>query len=124
MDQLACYNPAKGILQVQVEARRRPGRVLDTNSLAVFIDGAYRGNGTPSARASYGVYFGPNSGYNTYGLLPSNLPQTSTRAEIEALVQALRMIVHVFNHDLRLSNIKIASDSSFLVNAMSVWMGK
>jgi ribonuclease HI len=124
MDQLACYNPAKDILQLQVEARGRPGRVLDTNSPVVFIDGACRGNGTPSARASYGVYFGPNSEYNTYGLLPSNLPQTSTRAEIEALVQALNIIVHVFNDDLQLSSIKIASDSSFLVNAMSVWMGK
>ncbi|KAF2833194.1 hypothetical protein CC86DRAFT_365152 [Ophiobolus disseminans] len=80
------YNRAKQILQLQMTIDTEPHPVPDINSLVVFIDGACRGNGTASARASYGVYFGRNSRYNTYECPPSYLPQTSTRAEIEALV--------------------------------------
>ncbi|KAH8731098.1 hypothetical protein GQ44DRAFT_699359 [Phaeosphaeriaceae sp. PMI808] len=63
----------------------KPEPFPDVSSLVVLINGACRGNGTPSAQASYGVYFGPNSPRNTHGLLPKALTQTSTRAEIEAL---------------------------------------
>ncbi|KAJ4367328.1 hypothetical protein N0V83_006909 [Neocucurbitaria cava] len=90
--------------------------------IVVHIDGACRNNGTSTARASYGVYFGPNSPYNSYGRLPQTLPQTSTRAEIEALVQALEIICGIIARDFELLQIKIVTDSSFLVNAMSRWM--
>lgn len=89
--------------------------------MVVSIDGACRGNTTPTARASYGVYFGPGSSHNTYGLLENTLPQTSTRAEIESLLQALNIICKITDEDFWLTRIKIATDSSFLANAMGKW---
>jgi ribonuclease HI len=110
------------VSQLRIKVLSRPDPVPVVSSLVVFIDGACRGNGTPSARASYGVYFGPDSPHNTYGMLPKSLPQTSTRAEIEALSQALDIICQITDEDLLLSEIKIVADSSFLVNAMGRWM--
>ncbi|KAL6703198.1 hypothetical protein ACN47E_010127 [Coniothyrium glycines] len=100
----------------------QPDPVIQQDSMVVYIDGACRDNGGPNARASYGVFFGPSSPYNSYGLVPRNSPQTSTRAEIEALVQALEIICEITDRDFTLSHIKIATDSSFVVNAMSEWM--
>ena len=51
------------------------------------------------------------------------MPQTSTRAEIEALLQALDVIRYVTDiHFNRRSRVIIATDSSFLVKAMTQWM--
>jgi ribonuclease HI len=119
---LVFYNTDKKISQLHMKVRSKPDLVSDETSLVVFIDGACRNNGYPSARASYGVYFGPDSPHNTRGLLHESLPQTSTRAEIEAFSQALAIIREITDADLVLSQIKIATDSSFLVNTMSQWM--
>jgi len=105
-----------------MKVRHKPDPVPDETSLVVFIDGACRNNGQPTARASWGAYFGPNSPYNTYGLLYDFLPQTSTRAEIEAFGQAIAIVQKITDADLKLSRIKIATDSSFLINAMSQWI--
>jgi ribonuclease HI len=122
IDKLVIYNEAKKVSQLQMKVMKYPSPVVDPVSLVVHIDGACRGNGTSSAKASYGVYFGPESPHNTKGQLPQSLPQTSTRAEIEALRQALDVICQVTDQDFTLSYIKIATDSSFVVNAMSRWM--
>jgi ribonuclease HI len=120
--ELVFYNTAKKISQLRMKVIAKPEPYPDVSTLVVHIDGACRGNGTPAARASYGVYFGPKSPHNTFGLVPSSAPQTSTRAEIEALGRALEVICGITDNDLKLSRIKIATDSSFLVNAMSRWM--
>jgi ribonuclease HI len=91
-------------------------------SMVVYIDEACRNNGSPTARASYGIYFGPSSPYNSYGLLPDTSPQTSTRAEIEALSQALKISREITDQDFQLSHIKVATDLSLLANAMCQWM--
>ncbi|KAF1831854.1 hypothetical protein BDW02DRAFT_504337, partial [Decorospora gaudefroyi] len=44
------------------------------------------------------------------------------RSEIEALGQALQIVCEITDRDFQLSSIKIATDSSLLVNAMSQWM--
>jgi ribonuclease HI len=122
LDQLVFYNAAKQVSQLQMKVHSMPDPVPDKGSLVVHIDGACRGNGTPAAKASWGIYFGPGSLHNTYGLVPSSDPQTSTCAEIVALNQALRIICEITDRDYQLMYIKIATDSSFLVNAMSRWM--
>jgi ribonuclease HI len=122
LSQLVFYNTDKKISQLRMKVRSKPDPVPDETSLVVFIDGACRNNGHPTARASYGVYFGPNSPHNTRGLLHESLPQTSTRAEIEAFSRALAIVREITDVDLKLSSIKVATDSSFLVNAMSKWM--
>jgi ribonuclease HI len=60
--------------------------------MVVYVDEVCRNNGTPIARASYGVYVRLNSPHNSYGLLSDSSPQTSTRAEIEALSKALETV--------------------------------
>jgi hypothetical protein len=52
----------------------RPNTPIDPSSLVVYIDGACRGNGTASARASYGVFFGPGSPHNAKGTLSDSIP--------------------------------------------------
>ncbi|KXH65008.1 hypothetical protein CSAL01_12417 [Colletotrichum salicis] len=54
----------------------------------IFTDGASAGNGTPSARAGVGVYFGPNDARNVSEPLEGEL-QTNQRAELAAVLRAL-----------------------------------
>jgi ribonuclease HI len=122
LDQLVVYNAQKKVSQLRMKVMAKPEPFRDEHSMVVYIDGACRNNGAPTARASYGVYFGPDSPYNSYGLLSDSLPQTSTRAEIEALCQAIEIVCEITDRDFKLSHIKIATDSSFLVDAMSQWM--
>lgn len=122
LDQLVTYDTSKHISNLRMKLAGRPQIVTQSGTMVVYIDGACRGNGTPSARASYGVFFGPNSPHNAYGLLASNLPQTSTRAEIESFIQALDIVRRITDADYGLSKIIIATDSIFLVNAMTEWV--
>ncbi|OSS47480.1 hypothetical protein B5807_07427 [Epicoccum nigrum] len=118
---LVVYNSEKQISQLQFQAAGANQPIKrDEFSFVVYIDGACRDNGASDARASYGVYFGPNSAYNTNGLLQAEAPQTSTRAEIEALAAALEVIKRLCKDDLKLQQIKIATDSAYLVDAMSL----
>ena len=120
--ELVSYNTDMMISQLRMVDMCGPEPVPDYSSLVVFIDGACRNNGLPTARASYGIYFGPDSPYNSCGLLDKSLPQTSTRAEIEAFRQALGSILAIIKKYPKLSRIKVATDSSFLVKAMSQWI--
>ncbi|EME77467.1 uncharacterized protein MYCFIDRAFT_212709 [Pseudocercospora fijiensis CIRAD86] len=119
---LVVYNTEKRISQLQFQAMAQSERSRDESSLVVHIDGACRNNGKPNARAAYGVYFGPDSPFNCAGLVPSTIPQTSTRAEIEALAHALEAVQRICNTDFKLCEIKIATDSSFVVDAMARWV--
>ncbi|KAI4946399.1 hypothetical protein J4E86_009104 [Alternaria arbusti] len=110
--ELVSYNTDMMISQLRMVDMCGPEPVPDYSSLVVFID----------ARASYGIYFGPDSPYNSCGLLDKSLPQTSTRAEIEAFRQALGSILAIIRKYPKLSRIKVATDSSFLVKAMSQWI--
>ncbi|KAI0836607.1 ribonuclease H-like protein [Hypoxylon sp. FL0890] len=120
--QLVVYNPMKKVSQLQCKHPRTGKIELDEFTVVVSIDGACRGNGTPSARAAWGVYFGEHSPYNACGVLEPTLPQTSTRAEIEALSQLLRIIREEFTGDFTMQEFRIRTDSDFLMRAMSEWM--
>ena len=118
---LVVYNSEKQVSQLQFQAAGANQPITrDEFTLVVYIDGACRDNGNSNARASYGVYFGPNSAYNTNGLLQAEAPQTSTRAEIEALAAAIEVIKRLCKDDMKLQQIKIATDSAYLVDAMSL----
>jgi ribonuclease HI len=116
------YHYDKQVLQLKAKYPYSAWPIPDKDSLVVYIDRACRGNGIPSAKASWGIYFGPGSPYNTYGMVPDSVPQTSTRAETEALNQALRVICEFTDNIIWLDRIKIATDSGFLVDAMSICM--
>ncbi|KAL2874911.1 hypothetical protein SGCOL_009889 [Colletotrichum sp. CLE4] len=121
---LVFYNPQTQLLGMRMYSYATKGAVPERCSMVVYIDGACRNNGTPSAQASWGVYFGPGSRYNACGLLSPDLPQTNSRAEIEALVQGLRIICDITARDYSLSRIKIVTDSEYLASAMSLWIGE
>jgi ribonuclease HI len=120
-DQLITYNTDKKVLQLRHRLYSGELRV-EKFTMVVYIDGACRRNGHPDARGSYGLYFGPDSPYNTFGLLPADELQTSTRAEIEALKQALDAIGKICGKDYSLRHVKIATDSEYLVDAMTSWI--
>lgn len=69
-------------------------------SVVIAVDGAARNNSNtdPDSRGAWGVYWGNLSASNRHGLLDPNVPQTSIRAELEAVHQALLMIQHRRNN--------------------------
>ncbi|KAF5571394.1 NAD dependent epimerase [Fusarium phyllophilum] len=122
-DVLVAYNPRIGIRHIRYFAGPYELR-KDGSSVIVQIDGACRRNGTQYARGGWGVFFGPNSQYNSWSLLPPNAPHTSTFAELYSLIIALEMIRDEL--PLYLERVFIVSDSSYLVRAfteyMSAWL--
>ncbi|KAF5250916.1 hypothetical protein FANTH_3970 [Fusarium anthophilum] len=118
-DVLTAYNRRLGIRHIRYFAG--PYRLQkDESSVIIQIDGACRGNGSRYARGGWGVFFGPESQYNTWDLLPPGAPQTSTFAELYSLMIALEMI-----HDelpLYPETVFIASDSSYLVRVFTEYM--
>ncbi|TKW55779.1 Ribonuclease H1 [Colletotrichum tanaceti] len=123
--ELVVYDPRKQVFGLQMYSWQRKGIVPDPGSLVVYIDGACRDTGTPAARGSWAVYFGPGSPYNRRGLLAPDLPQTGARAEIEALARALDALDDVARRHPAgaLLRVKIATGSEYLANAMSLWIG-
>ncbi|PTB40353.1 hypothetical protein M441DRAFT_59125 [Trichoderma asperellum CBS 433.97] len=118
-DQLIVYNSTKRVQQLREMNPLTNQISIDRHTVVVSIDGACRGNGTSLARAAWGVYFGPQSTYNSNGTLNPTFPQTSTRAEIEALSQALEIIYKDISKDFSLQRYHIITDSSYLVQTFS-----
>ncbi|KAK1978680.1 hypothetical protein LZ30DRAFT_751970 [Colletotrichum cereale] len=122
--ELVVYDPEKQVSGLRMYSWSRKGLVPDPGSLVVHIAGACRDTGTPSARGSWAVYFGPGSRHNRRGLLAPALPQTPARAEIEALARALDAIREVAGGGgPPTTTVKIATGSEYLANAMSLWIG-
>ncbi len=98
---------------------------MEKQSIVISIDGGARGNSNtdPNSRASYGIYFGCASPYNHCGRLNSRLPQTSTRAEIEAAIQAVEMIAQIDLSEQPTTKVILKTDSDYLHKAMTEWMG-
>ncbi len=63
-------------------------------TIVIATDGGSRGNNRadPTSRAAYGVYFGKNCLRNAHGLVSRFEPQTSSRAELEAVRVALKTV--------------------------------
>ncbi|KAI1635823.1 ribonuclease H-like domain-containing protein [Biscogniauxia mediterranea] len=128
--ELVVYNAQKQVSQLQVRNPRTLAVEPDPRTVVLAIDGACRGNGTPAARGAWGVHFGPGSPLNARGLLDPALPQTNSRAEIEALAQAVRIVRERLcrgrgrgRDDPDMRHFRIRSDSGYLVQAMSEWIG-
>ncbi|KAI1491704.1 ribonuclease H-like domain-containing protein [Biscogniauxia mediterranea] len=122
--ELVVYNAQRQVSQLQVRNPRTRAVEPDPRTVVLAIDGACRRNGTAAARGAWGVHFGPGSPLNARGLLDPALPQTNSRAEIEALVQAVRIVresLLLRRRDMR--HFRIRSDSGYLVQAMSEWIG-
>jgi len=96
----------------------------DYHPRVIFVDGSCRSNGQYGSRGGYGVWFGPNSSYNVSNPLKSNTRHTNQRAELTACLVALNQIekFHLFNGDSCSNTYIIATDSAYLVNAMTSYV--
>lgn len=112
--QLITYTAARGVRQLRFWRTYTQTIEVDASTVVLSIDGACRNNGGPVARASWGVYAGPGSRFNACGRLDASVPQTSSRAEIEALARALMVVTEIGREDRTLRNVKIRCDSEYL----------
>ncbi|KAJ7606632.1 ribonuclease H-like domain-containing protein, partial [Roridomyces roridus] len=95
-------------------------KILDARTVVAAIDGACAGNGTPSARAGVGVFFGPNSPHNLSE--PITGTQTSQRAEILAATKALQQASLLLRDVLTVGKVVLICDSQYVVGAMTEWV--
>lgn len=89
------------------------------NAVHIYTDGACLGNGTASAKAGYGVFFGDSDSRNTCGRLDEreHVP-TNQRAELMAILQALKIV----RKDRRV--VVIHSDSKYSMQCFDSWLPK
>lgn len=85
------------------------------NVKTVYVDGASVGNGTPSCRASFGVWWGHDDPLNSAGEIDQ--PASNQRAELTAALVALQQAV-----SKGLSEVRIISDSQYLVSSQKEWI--
>lgn len=62
-----------------------------STEMFVYTDGACTNNGKPTARAGYGVFFGPGDPRNVSQPLAPTDPQTNNYAELSAIIRALEL---------------------------------
>jgi ribonuclease HI len=98
---------------------QRPDGRCARNTIAVYIDGACSGNGRPWARASYGVYFGSGSNFNTSGVLDDDERHTAERAELKAAVEALSLIQQLNQKHQDMQHFVVICDSQYVVSGIS-----
>lgn len=116
-----------------VEYRPGEGLIVNGRAILLYVDGACRGNGTPLARASIGIYAGPGHP-NTRGLLlsesfrrqlmPSELSNiTNQTAELLALVWGVNLGIAMMD-TCRRTELIIASDSAYACGGITRWIGR
>lgn len=69
-------------MEVVPEYNPGVGMVVDGHALLFYCDGACRGNGTPRARGTAAVYFGPDHPRNMSEVMPAGWSQTNQGAEL------------------------------------------
>ncbi|CAM6121839.1 unnamed protein product [Calypogeia fissa] len=87
--------------------------------IAMFIDGACRGNGQAGARAAYGVYTAQNSPFNRSGVLPNWASHTSQAAEIYAAREAVLLILQDPERERWKDGVVLITDSDYLFKSMT-----
>jgi len=83
---------------------------MDTNSINVYIDGSCVNNGTPKAKAGYGVFFKKDDMRNEYARVEGK--QTNNTGELTAMIRALEIL----NKDIENKTIiNIYTDSEYVI---------
>lgn len=85
----------------------------------VYIDGACSHNGSESAEAGIGVYFGNHNWKNVFEPLftPDGSPPTNQLAELTALKRAYQII----SEQRRICNYVIYTDSAYVIDCVTKW---
>lgn len=76
----------------------------------VYVDGAVFANGKPNGQCGIGVYWSKDSPLNVSTVLQDDLKKTNSRAELQAVVKALEVILTT-----DYNNIIIVSDSKYAI---------
>ncbi|EZG55473.1 ribonuclease H [Gregarina niphandrodes] len=103
-------------------ARTRAAGTVTTTSqmqqgrLRVYTDGACSGNGFRGAVAGWGVFFPDGEFANMYGPL-QGVPQTNQRAELTAIVMALRAALTSMA-----PAVVLYTDSQYSIKCLTVWI--
>ena len=79
--------------------------------MEVYIDGACKHNGNPSAKASFGIFWEQNSIRNNNGPVPDSYKQTNNTGELFAALKCLKQI-----HENKITDITIKTDSEYFVS--------
>jgi len=115
------------LFSVQMNNCSLPGyrfiRTTDPEQMLMFVDGSSLGNGSPTARAGYGVVFAPVQWFYPISnrLEQDGNPQTNNRAELRAVLAALGLRSWIGEG---FKKIVIACDSEYVVNGISSWILK
>ncbi len=83
--------------------------------LVIFTDGACSNNQFKCKNAGYGVYF-PNKEFNNISNKLIGEIQTNNRAELTAILEALKLIKNIKD-----TNIIIYSDSRYSIKCITEW---
>ncbi|KAJ1357707.1 hypothetical protein KIN20_015903 [Parelaphostrongylus tenuis] len=83
----------------------------------VYTDGACSNNGRGTAKAGYGIYWGPDHRDNAYG--PVHGAATNNRGELLAVDIALKQAIQK-----KLQRIVVRTDSQLLIKSMDEYMKK
>ncbi|KAG5372112.1 Ribonuclease H [Yarrowia sp. C11] len=82
----------------------------------VFVDGACSSNGTPNAKAGYGLYFGENNPWNVAAPVDGASP-TNQKAELLAVSKAYQLL-----EKRRTGNsYEILTDSQYAIDCLTKW---
>lgn len=91
----------------------------------VYCDGGARGNGSKTATAGYGVFFGKQSKYNysvPFHEIKTNLRPTNQTTELFAIRETLIAIYWIIQKEKIVpEKYVICTDSQFAINCITVW---
>ena len=98
-------------------------RSTNPGEMLMFVDGSSLDNGSPHARAGYGVVFAPLEWYSPISgrLEQDGHEQTSNRAELRAVLASLTLRSWVGEG---FSRVILACDSEYVVKGISEWILK
>ena len=113
---------------VKIEYRlHNKGLIVGDDAILIYTDGACRGNGTPDARASIGVYAGPNNPRNQgFEIRESDQRLTNQVAELFALIYAVQTGVEIVRAGGHFDTKKlvIVTDSEYAYDGITKWIIK
>jgi ribonuclease HI len=88
----------------------------------IYIDGSCIGNGTPSAKAGYGVYFKPNDERNEYARVVGK--QTNNTGELTAFIRAVEKMQDKLHNFSNTNKINIYTDSEYVIKCAGAYGDK
>mmetsp|Transcript_49558 Transcript_49558/g.97600 ORF Transcript_49558/g.97600 Transcript_49558/m.97600 type:complete len:281 (+) Transcript_49558:445-1287(+) len=99
--------------------KKKETEIVPRRERLVYTDGASKNNGRPDAAAGYGVYWGDGDPHNVSARLRGS-EQTNNRAELTAIVEALRQSKALYPED----RIILRTDSQYSMKCVTEWMPK